>query len=158
MSFQSLVEEIMATHHSLLKQELPKISSLFENLATENPDNYAVKESRQIFSKVRNKVEVHLKDEETVLFPNGIAMERGTATTPTEINQMERLAEMEKEHDNCGNTLSGIQNTLIAEVPDSEIRKQLLKAIQLIQDDFVVHVEKENSQVHPMFLKLFGSR
>jgi iron-sulfur cluster repair protein YtfE (RIC family) len=158
VSFQSLVEEIMSTHHSLLKRELPKISALFETLTDEHPDNNALIEAKQIFTKVRNKVEVHLKDEETVLFPNGIALERGSATTPTELNQVERLTEMEKEHDSCGNALAGIQHTLSSVVPVSEKRDQLVAKIQLIQDDFVVHVEKENSKVHPMFLQLFSAR
>ena len=158
MSFQTIVEEIMSTHHSLLKRELPKISAQLETLSDEHPDNGALTEAKQIFAKVRNKVEVHLKDEETVLFPNGIAMERGSDTTPTEINQIERLTEMEKEHDSCGNALTGIQTTLRTAVPASESRDKLLTNIQLIQDDFVVHVEKENSKVHPMFLDLYRSK
>ncbi|MDR3613300.1 MAG: hemerythrin domain-containing protein [Candidatus Obscuribacterales bacterium] len=158
MSFQTIVEEIMSTHHSLLKRELPRISAQFETLCIEHPGNEILNEAKQIFTKVRNKVEVHLKDEETVLFPNGIAMERGSATTPTEINQVERLTEMEKEHDSCGNALTGIQNTLRTAVPVSDARDKLLENIQLIQDDFVVHVEKENSRVHPMFLELIGRK
>jgi iron-sulfur cluster repair protein YtfE (RIC family) len=156
VSFQTIVEEIMSTHHSLLKRELPKISAQFDALSAEHPHNEALTEAKQIFTKVRNKVELHLKDEESVLFPNGIAMERGSATTPTEINQIERITELEKEHDGCSNALAGIQKTLNSAVPASESREKLLANIQLIQDDFVVHVDKENSRVHPMFLELYS--
>ena len=154
MSFQTIVEEIMATHHSLLKRELPKISEQIAALSAEYPENAALTEAKQIYTKVRNKVETHLKDEETVLFPNGIALERGLQAQPTEINLVERLAEMEKEHDGCGKTLCGIQNTIETTVPASAMRDNLLANIQLVQDDFVEHVKKENSKVHPMFLDL----
>jgi iron-sulfur cluster repair protein YtfE (RIC family) len=158
VSFQTIVEEIMVTHHSLLKRELPMITEQLAALCAEHPKNEALNEAEQIYFKVRKKVELHLKDEETILFPNGIAMERGSATTPTEINQVERLAEMEKEHDGCSKTLAGIQNTLRTAVPASALRDKLLANIQIVQDDFVVHVEKENSQVHPMFLELYSNR
>lgn len=158
MNFRAIVEEIMSTHHSLLRRELPKITDLMNSLSTEYPDNEPLTEAKQIYGKVRSKVETHLKDEETVLFPTGIALESGGTQVPTEMNLLERLAEMEKEHDGCGKTLSGIQQTLFNSVPPCELREKVLANIQLVQDDFVVHVEKENSRVHPMFVELFESK
>jgi len=128
------------------------------SLSSEYPDNEPLTEAKQIYTKVRTKVETHLKDEETVLFPTGIALESGGSAVPTEINLLERLAEMEKEHDGCGNALAGIQRTLVDSVPTCELRDKLLTNIQVVQDDFVVHVEKENTRVHPMFIELFESR
>jgi iron-sulfur cluster repair protein YtfE (RIC family) len=128
------------------------------SLSSEYPDNEPLTEAKQIYTKVRTKVETHLKDEETVLFPTGIALESGGSAVPTEINLLERLAEIEKEHDGCGNALAGIQRTLVDSVPTCELRDKLLTNIQVVQDDFVVHVEKENTRVHPMFIELFESR
>jgi iron-sulfur cluster repair protein YtfE (RIC family) len=158
VSFRTIVEEIMSSHHSLLRRELPKITDLMNSLSSEFPDNEPLTEATQIYSKVRSKVETHLKDEETVLFPTGIAWESGGSQIPTEMNLLARLAEMEKEHDGCGKTLSGIQQTLNNSVPSCELRDKVLANIQLVQDDFVVHVEKENSTVHPLFVELFQSR
>jgi iron-sulfur cluster repair protein YtfE (RIC family) len=158
LSFRTIVEEIMSSHHSLLRRELPKISELMSSLSSEYPDNEPLTEATQIYAKVRTKVETHLKDEETVLFPTGIALESGGSAVPTEINLLERLAEMEKEHDGCGNALAGIQRTLVDSVPTCELRDKLLTNIQVVQDDFVVHVEKENTRVHPMFIELFENR
>jgi iron-sulfur cluster repair protein YtfE (RIC family) len=158
LNFRAIVEEIMSTHHSLLRRELPKITDLMNSLSSEFPDNEPLTEAKQIYGKVRSKVEAHLKDEETVLFPTGIALESGGTQVTTEMNLLERLAEMEKEHDGCGKTLSGIQQTLFNSVPPCELREKVLANIQLVQDDFVVHVEKENSRVHPMFVELFESK
>jgi iron-sulfur cluster repair protein YtfE (RIC family) len=158
MSFRTIVEEIMSSHHSLLRRELPKISDLMSSLSDEYPDIDSLTEAKQVYSKVRSKVETHLKDEETVLFPTGIALESGSDGIPTEMNLLERLAEMEKEHDGCGNALAGIQKTLNEFVPACELREKVLTNIQLVQDDFLLHVEKENTKVHPMFIELFEGK
>lgn len=156
MSFQTIVEDIMSSHHSLLRRELPRITDLIDALSAEYPDNDPLREAKQIYAKVRTKVEAHLKDEETILFPTGIALESGGTVIPTEIDLLARLAEMEKEHDGCGKALTGIQKTIFDLVPQCELSEKLLATIQLVQDDFVVHVEKENTEVHPMLIALFS--
>jgi iron-sulfur cluster repair protein YtfE (RIC family) len=148
----------MSNHHSLLRRELPKITELISSLSAEYPDNESLTEAKQIYAKVRSKVETHLKDEETVLFPTGIALESGGTMVPTEMSLLERLAEMEKEHDGCGNALAGIQKTLVELVPTCALRDQLFANIQLVQDDFVLHVDKENTKVHPMFIALLATK
>ena len=146
----------MSSHHSLLRRELPRITDLIDALSAEYPDNDPLREAKQIYAKVRTKVEAHLKDEETILFPTGIALESGGTVIPTEIDLLARLAEMEKEHDGCGKALTGIQKTIFDLVPQCELSEKLLATIQLVQDDFVVHVEKENTEVHPMLIALFS--
>ncbi len=128
------------------------------SLSSEYSDNEKLSEANQIYARVRSKVETHLKDEETVLFPTGIALETGGSQVPTEMNLLERLTEMEKEHEGCGKTLTSIQRTLVDCVPECELREKVIANIQLVQDDFVVHVEKENTKVHPMFVELFESK
>jgi iron-sulfur cluster repair protein YtfE (RIC family) len=155
-SFKQIVEEIVARHHSLLRRELPKITELIDALFAEHPDSATCNEARQIYAKVRTKVETHLRDEETVLFPTGIALESGNDAPSTEMDLLARLEEMEKEHDGCGNALNTILQ-MINTVEQSELRDQLLETIQLVQEDLRVHVEKENRQVHPRFIELVGA-
>jgi len=157
LSFQKIVEEIMSTHHKLLRRELPKISDFVKAVVAENAESTSLNEAQEIFEKVRAKVEAHLLDEETVLFPTGIALETSGKAIHTEMNLLERLAEMEKEHDGCGNALTGIYQTIIRDASASELKKKLLATIEIVQEDFVSHVEKENTQVHPMLIDLLGS-
>lgn len=156
VTFKTITEDIVSTHHSLLRRELPRLTDLIDSLSAEFPDNAPLSEAKQIYAKVRKKVESHLKDEETVLFPTGVALESGGAVIPTDLDLLERLAEMEKEHDGCGNALIGIQKTILDSVPQCQLREQTLAKIHLVQEDFVVHVEKENTKVHPMFISLFS--
>ncbi len=155
-TFRIIVEEIMSTHHALLRRELPKITDMLKSL-TGDAESAPLDEAQMIFQKVRSKVETHLRDEETVLFPTGIALESGSPPEQSEMNFLERLAEMEKEHDGCSKTLDGVSQTIAEHAPDSELKDKLLKAIELVQLDFVSHVDKENNKVHPMLIKLIAS-
>jgi len=156
-SFKQIVEEIVARHHSLLRRELPRITELTDELSTGSPDNESLKEAQQLFKKVRTKIETHLKDEETILFPTGIALETGGPVPQTDMDLLARLEEMEKEHDGCGNAL-GIVSQMINTLAQSELRDQTLNAIETVQQDLRIHVEKENTQVHPRFIELLGAR
>lgn len=154
-SFKQIVEEIVARHHSLLRKELPRITELLNELAGDCPDSESLSEARQIYKKVRSKIETHLKDEESVLFPTGIALESGGDVPHSEMDLRARLEEMEKEHDGCGNALGTISQ-MVNTVAQSELREKLLDAIQVVQEDLRIHVEKENTQVHPRFIELLA--
>jgi iron-sulfur cluster repair protein YtfE (RIC family) len=156
-SFKQIVEEIVARHHSLLRRELPRVTEFMEALSIECSGRESLSEARQIYAKVRTKIETHLKDEETVLFPTGICLESGGTLPPTEMDLVARLEEMEKEHDGCGKAL-GTVCEMINTVEQSRLRDQLLDAIQIVQDDLRIHVEKENAQVHPRFIQLLEAR
>jgi regulator of cell morphogenesis and NO signaling len=155
-SFKETVDEIVANHHSFLRRELPKVTELMEAI-THDIDGEPFAEAKQLFAKVRNKIEAHLKDEESFLFPTGIALETGSQLPECEIDLLERLAEMEKEHDGCGNALTTVSG-MIEKLPESDLKVQLLAKIKLVQNDLDVHVEKENSGVHPRFLELFKTK
>ncbi len=154
-SFKDIVEEIVSRHHSLLRRELPKITEMLNRLSSGEGKNDSVSEAQHIYQKVRTKIETHLKDEETILFPIGITLESGGTPPPAEIDLLERLNEMEKEHDGCGNALTTIYQMIANSTPQGELRDELLNTIQRVQDDLRIHVEKENEQVHPRFIKLF---
>ncbi|MBX9696042.1 MAG: hemerythrin domain-containing protein [Cyanobacteria bacterium] len=154
-SFKEIVEEIVTNHHSFLRRELPKVSELLEALSRDCADNESLGEAQQLYKKVRAKIETHLKDEETVLFPTGIALESGGVVPHSDMNILERLAEMEKEHDGCGNALTSLCQ-MIETLPQGELREKVIDNIRSIQKDLDVHVEKENTRVHPMFLALHG--
>jgi iron-sulfur cluster repair protein YtfE (RIC family) len=155
-SFKEIVEDIVSKHHSLLRRELPKITDMLSALSAQSNPNESLSEAEQIYKKVRTKIETHLHDEETSLFPTGIAIEAGQAALPCEMDLIARVEEMEKEHEGCSNALTKIA-AMIHTVPSSELREQVLNTIRTVQEDLAVHVEKENTQVHPRFLKLVGA-
>lgn len=156
-SFKDIVEEIVANHHSFLRRELPKISELIEALSADCAERESFCEAQQLYKKIRTKIEAHLRDEEMLLFPTGIALEAGGALPQSDMDLLARLDEMEKEHDGCGNALTTICQ-MIETLPQSELKEEIIGKVRTVQQDLEVHVEKENTRVHPMFLQLFGAQ
>lgn len=155
-SFKELVEGIVAKHHSLLRRELPNITDMLTSLSDQCNHDAELREAEQIFEKVRSKIETHLYDEETSVFPTGIALEAGNTAPLCEMDLLARVEEMEKEHENCGNALGKIAQ-MVGSAPASELRDRVIDTIKLVRDDLDVHVEKENTQVHPRFIELVGA-
>lgn len=155
MRLKETTDAIVAIHHSFLRRELPRISDLLEALAAAAPatDNQSLQEAQQLYTKVRNKIEAHLRDEETQLFPTGVALEEGLPPPLSSIDLHDRLLEMEKEHENCGKALGTLEQMLHGQT-DSSLKRTTLTALQALRADLDVHVEKENSLVHPRLFEL----
>lgn len=153
MSFKELTDSIVALHHSFLRRELPTITNGLEALSLELSASEKITEAQSLFRKVRDKIEAHLKDEETLLFPTGSALELGEMPPAADIDLLERLAEMEKEHENCGNALRLLAQMLV-DLPESQTREKVLSAVRSLSCDMDEHVRKENEEVHPRFLEL----
>ena len=153
MSFKVLTEQIVAQHHSLLRRELPYLSQLVKELAEQTSEGSSLGEAEKLCNKIRTNIETHLRDEETLLFPTGIALEEGRIPPASDMDLLARLQEMEQEHENCGKGLQ-LLSQMISAQPESEARNKTLSTLQSIIADMDVHVEKENTQVHPHFLEL----
>ena len=157
MSFKELTDNIVALHHSFLRRELPDITSRLENLSVELEASEKITEAQNLFRKIRNKIEAHLKDEETLLFPTGSALELGEIPPESDIDLLERLVEMEKEHENCGNALR-LLSQMLMDMPVSTIQAKVLDSVRNLSCDMDEHVRKENEEVHPRFLALMKAR
>lgn len=153
MTFKELTDSIVAVHHSFLRRELPAVSSQLEDLAKVLEHGKEISEAQSLFKKIRDKVEAHLKDEETTLFPTGSALELGQPPPHAEFDLLERLASMEKEHDNCGNSLKLLLQ-MLSDLPASNLQKELVTSVSALSQDMDEHVRKENTEVHPRFLEL----
>ncbi|MBY0551472.1 MAG: hemerythrin domain-containing protein [Candidatus Obscuribacterales bacterium] len=156
MTFKELTDSIVAVHHSFLRRELPAISAQLEDLAKDLRHGNEISEAQSLFKKVRDKVEAHLKDEETTLFPTGSALELGQTPPQAEFDLLERLASMEKEHDNCGSSLKLLVQ-MLSQLPASNLQKTLVTSVSALSQDMDEHVRKENTEVHPRFLELLGA-
>ncbi len=161
MSFKELTDSIVAQHHSLLRRELPKITALIAELSSNQANISAdaaatISEAEKMFGKIRRKIEQHLHDEETVLFPMGAALQSGGEIPASDFDVMERLSEMEMEHDNCGNALIKLAD-MLSTLPESKTLQETLQQLKALSADMDAHAEKENTRVHPLFLQLFGA-
>jgi len=163
MSLKETTDAIVATHHSFLRRELPRLSELLEALSNVCADDAAklqdaasVSEAQQLYTKVRTKIEAHLRDEEAVLFPTAAALEEGTPPPLSSMDLHERLQEMESEHNNCGKALVTLDQ-MLGRLSNSTLKETTVAALQELRADLDVHVDKENTLVHPRLFELLRS-
>jgi molybdenum cofactor biosynthesis enzyme MoaA len=129
MSPTELVDRILETHHALLKRELPRLSKALET------DGGALQAP---FEQLKGELEVHLRKEETVLFPAIRALEEGEDT-----GELCRCAtlQMEREHDVIGSLEMAARNASRGHPLEEEVLAVL--------DDLAVHAALEDRELFP---------
>jgi regulator of cell morphogenesis and NO signaling len=71
-----LIERLLATHRRWVFEELPWIDHLLDGVETGRSPEPAVKGLRRIFNRLRREMIEHLLNEENVLFPAILELER----------------------------------------------------------------------------------
>ena len=70
LSLSQLVDYIVATHHTYVKQEMPQIQSYLERVASKHGDRHPeMRKVAEIFAAVKEEMEEHMQKEEKILFP-----------------------------------------------------------------------------------------
>lgn len=149
-SLKELTEYIVARHHAFLRRQLPAISDLFQPALDSSA---TVHDAANIFTTVRTKIEVHLRDEEQFLFPIGIYLADGGTPNACELDLKARLEEMECEHDNAGIALEKCRHLINAAANSDPRLNDLVRALNSLIDDLTEHVRIENTYIHPLLKK-----
>jgi regulator of cell morphogenesis and NO signaling len=74
-----LIRYLMRTHWSWLQQDLPWIDHLIDRATSVAGEDRSVLPLRRVFLRLRADLEQHLRNEENVLFPAILAIERAAA-------------------------------------------------------------------------------
>ncbi|HET6386410.1 MAG TPA: iron-sulfur cluster repair di-iron protein [Armatimonadota bacterium] len=163
MSIAELVDHIESTHHFYLRNELPRLSYLIEKVVSANADRHPeLYEIASVFSQFRAEAEVHLHDEETIMFPLCRELEnphprlrRRSGTIRTLFNSMEDdhsaqaadLAELKR-----------LTNNFTAPTDACDSYRVMLDTLAHVVSDTYQHVHKENNILFPRAAALESSR
>ena len=167
MSLKDLIQNILTEHHVLLRRELPRLELLLGEITSEfGAQNQKLCEAFGTFKKVKSKIEIHLGDEEQFLFPACLKLENIEVGSQSidEVtagpNLLERLVEMESEHENSGKAFEAILTVVKSIAADEDradgICHQFVAGLASVIADLKVHVQKENEQVHPRARQLLS--
>lgn len=167
LNLKDLIQNILTEHHVLLRRELPRLELLLGEITSEfGAQNQKLCEAFETFKKVKAKIEIHLGDEEQFLFPACLKLENGEAADQIgdEVkagpNLLDRLVEMESEHENSGKAFEAILVVVNSIAVDEErangICHQFITGLAAVIADLKVHVQKENDQVHPRARQLLS--
>lgn len=148
-----LCEHITSVHHNYMKNELPEISILLDELIGEYSLE-SLPELRSIFLSMKSEMQEHTKKEEKALFPMARVLEESEVLPSFHCGSLRNpLSVMESDHDSTTADLSKIRvltDQFMA--PDDAPGKyiELLERLERLERDVHLHIHKENNLLHPM--------
>ncbi|BBY56641.1 iron-sulfur cluster repair di-iron protein [Mycobacterium koreense] len=151
----ALIEHVVDTHHRFLWEEFPRMQVLVDKVArVHGPNHGELAQVRDVFTKLRNGIEPHLREEEEELFP-AITARDGAADGPLPEGLRSALKENMVEHDGAGELLAELRRltddyTVPADACGSYMA--MLAGLEEIESDLHMHVHKENNVLYPRVL------
>jgi regulator of cell morphogenesis and NO signaling len=165
-SLRQLIEHIVATHHTYVKSELPRLAMLAQKVVNRHGDTQAhLPAIQKALAQLDDELIHHLAKEENILFPYIAALEAsqasgsalpdacfGTVTNP--------IAMMTSEHEAAGTLLAEIQNlssNFITPVGACPTYHALYDGLKEFQQDLHQHIHLENNILFPRAVALESS-
>lgn len=162
MSLTKLTGYIVETHHSYVQRELPLIFGYLQKVTAKHgekhPELYKLFE---LFTAIKEEMEIHMQKEETILFPRiceleKLAMQQSRPRVSKSFISAP-VSIMEDEHDHAGSLMEEIRK--ISENYNPPIGacttyKLSFKALQNFETDLHQHVHLENNILFPKAINM----
>jgi len=166
LSLGELSDYIVATHHTYVKSELPVIQGYLQKVTAKHSDRHPeLFMIFELFSAIKEEMELHMKKEEEILFPRIKEIEKKIQEgAKLHINNTYLLAPismMEQEHDHAGSLTAEIRKLTSDYTPpvDACTTYRLSYAsLQAFEINLHQHVHLENNILFPKAIKLFGMK
>lgn len=155
MTLTELADHIERTHHTYLKDELPRLVEMADRVAYKHGGrDPRLKEVADTVHSLAQEMFSHMHKEEVVLFPLVRQIEAGI------LGGFQRLIadpirQMEAEHDNAGRAIALLRERTDGFVPSAEAcntHRALLDGLVRLEADLHRHVHKENNILFPRVL------
>lgn len=151
-----LCGHIVATHHALLRRELPRLHGLLAKLARVHGDRHPeLRDTLAVFEPFADDLAFHMTKEEQVLFPLIARIESGQAA-PTPF-VLRPIASMEAEHDDAGRALSEMRRLTggyAVPADGCNTYRAAMAGLAELEADMHAHVHKENNILFPRAARL----
>ena len=160
MTEAQLVNHIVTTHHYYVKNTMPVIAGHLDKIATKHGDSFPyMLRVKELFEIIYKEMDLHMKKEETILFPRIEEMEKsGGQTNLFPAGYISGpIAMMEHEHENAGDTLFEIRSLThnYAVLPGACTTFRIcLSELREFEEDLHQHVHLENNILFPRALQL----
>ena len=153
----ALADDILATHHAYLHEELPLLDALAAKVVSVHGERHPeLHDVQRLFVAVRDDLEPHLAKEERVLFPAIHAIAAGRRDFP--FGSIENpIRMMDVEHDRAGELLAELRTATHGyAVPHDACAsyRSLYERLAELEHDTHVHIHKENHVLFPAAVAL----
>jgi len=148
-----LIENIVTTHHSYLKLELPRLAGLVTKVASVHGERHPELSSlKETYMTLRTDLESHLAEEEELLFPMIRLMENPERRAVLKEDYLLAVSSAEEEHTLVGSLLRRM-NELTGgyTLPNDgcQTYRVMLHGLMVLEQDIHLHVHKENNILFP---------
>lgn len=164
LSLSDLSEYIVSTHHSYVRNELPLIYGYLQKVTSKHGERHPeLFKIFELFSAVKEEMEMHMQKEEKILFPRIAEIEKllnnnaGLHVNKTFIAAP--VSVMEQEHDHAGSMMAEIRELSNNYTPPPDActtYKLSFAALESFERDLHRHVHLENNILFLKALRLFG--
>lgn len=155
VSFSSLVDHIVNTHHAYLYDELPQLSAYVTKVyrvhGSHRPE---LADVHQLFHELKTELEQHAIKEENDAFP----LIKEYEQRPSEERRkylVEIVEELEQEHDRSGGILKQLREvTKDYALPEGACNTYTLtyQKLETLESDLFTHIHLENNILFPRLL------
>jgi len=153
-----LMEHIVATHHTFMHQELPRISEMMERVVRAHGAKHGemLTPMAETYAALRAELESHLADEEERTFP----MIRRLLTGARDKQIAQAVGELEHEHEAAGEALARLRtlsHDYQAPADACTTFCALYDALQGVERDLHQHIHLENNILFPRIRQILAS-
>ncbi|MGZ4815089.1 MAG: iron-sulfur cluster repair di-iron protein [Terriglobales bacterium] len=162
-NLSDLIDHIVTKHHGYVKQELPRLDSLMNKVASKHgPKHPELSKMQELLAALDAELTSHLMKEEQVLFPYVVDCERtlresGRVRPPMFGSVRNPIHMMELEHDSAGEVLKemrAISNGFTAPEDGCFSFKTLYQGLMGFEADLHQHIHLENNILFPRAIDL----
>jgi regulator of cell morphogenesis and NO signaling len=163
ITFYQLSKYIVYTHHSFIKNEMPRILSYLEKVASRHGKRHSeLYKISELFVDLSNEMMHHMHEEETILFPRIKQLEQnGFEPMPFYIKHYQYLVlpiiDMEDDDEDADNKMDLIRkltNNYTPPVDSCTTFKLLYASLKSFEMDLHQYVHLENNILFPKALQL----
>ncbi len=154
MGLTELADHIEATHHTYLREELPRLDFMTEKVSRVHGDkDQRLLTMREAFVALKAELEPHMMKEERILFPLVRQMEASAERQENHCGSVANpIRQMEHEHDQAGNALAILRASTDDYTPPEwacNTYRAMLDSLAQLESDMHQHIHKENNVLFP---------
>ena len=158
-SLSEAVDHLLQTHHTYLKEALPRLAALLEKVVNAHVERHPeLNTVQELFGEVRADLEPHLMKEEQVLFPMIKQLESSGGSAELDCGPLQNpIQVMLAEHERVLNLFQRIRaTTRNFQMPEDgcESYRLLLIGLDELEIDTLLHIQKENEILFPQAIAL----
>ena len=158
-SLAEAVDHLLLTHHTYLKEALPRLASLMDKVVNAHVERHPeLNIVHETFGEVRADLEPHLMKEEQVLFPMIKQLESSDGTAELHCGSVQNpIRVMLAEHEKVlilFEKMRGITQNFKVPEDGCESYRLLMTGLDELEIDTRLHIQKENEILFPQVLAL----